>query len=107
MNEYAQIPEHMLVSITHYVLHGQPVGGFLTGIITNDLGMAVGHADAENRQLIATYYRFFYNRTPSECFGSMKAKVEWEKKKGAVGQGWVRQDSDKYALNRWLVSAKG
>lgn len=67
--EYAQIPDHMQESIMNYILHRHELGSFLTGVITNNLRMAVCNADAENLPLIKLYVLWFYNVCPSNLVG--------------------------------------
>jgi len=89
--EYAVIPAHMQETIRRYVIDRQPSypGGitgnppqlhyvdFLTAVICNDLRNAVGHADADNLPLIPLYVRWFYNRAPAGCHGSIAAFEAW------------------------------
>jgi hypothetical protein len=59
-------------------------GPFLTAVICNDLGRAVGYADSENLPLLKTYVEWFYNVPPSDCKGSAAAMRDWLKEKPAV-----------------------
>lgn len=76
-NSYAQIPEHMQAALRRYVLEGIQPGDFLTGVITNDLKRAVGHADAINLPLLKLYVQWFYNIAPGFCWGSTAIMREW------------------------------
>ena len=64
------IPEHMMEGIKNYTDHGLEPGSFLTAIICNDLKGAVGKADDINIVNIPAYVDYFYNHTPSSCWGS-------------------------------------
>lgn len=75
--EYAAIPDHMQGAIRRYVMHGIKPGDFLTGIITNDLRRAVGHADGKNLPLLPLYVQWFYNEPPSGCWGSPEIMQRW------------------------------
>lgn len=67
-----QIPEHMHSGIVNYLVHRLQPGDFLTGVLTNDLGKAVAHADDTNLWLIPVYVAFFYNEAPASCWGSIE-----------------------------------
>ena len=71
------IPERMMGGITRYVEQGIPPGDFLTAIIENNLSEAVGRADDENIRNIPAYVAYFYNKTPSPCWGSRQAMKSW------------------------------
>lgn len=75
--DYAAIPERMQESIRRYVIDRVRPGEFLMAVIFNDLRNAVGHADAENLQLLPLYVRWFYNRAPAACHGSPTKFVAW------------------------------
>lgn len=78
-NEYAQIPPHMQEAIRRYVLQGLAPGHFLQGVISNDLRMAVNHADETNLPLIRLYVSWFYNHAPAPCTGSLEKMLNWVK----------------------------
>lgn len=78
-NEYAQIPPHMQEAIRRYVVQGLAPGHFLQGVITNDLRMAVNHADDTNLPLIRLYVGWFYNQAPALCHGSLDTMLNWLK----------------------------
>lgn len=71
------IPEYMHSGIVNYVVYGIQPGDFLTGIITGDLYKAVNYADDTNLPLLAAYAVFFYNYTPSSCWGSKPTMIAW------------------------------
>ena len=75
--QYADIPAHMQDAIRRYVIQGYKPGDFLTGVITNNLRQAVGHADETNLPLLKTYVQWFYNEAPGSCWGSVQAMNEW------------------------------
>jgi hypothetical protein len=74
---YAQIPPHMQEAIRRYVVQGLAPGQFLQGVISNDLRMAVGHADQTNLPLIKLYVQWFYNVAPAACYGSLETMLKW------------------------------
>lgn len=81
--EYAQIPPHMQDSIRRYVVQGILPGHFLQGVITNDLRMAVNHADDTNLPLIRRYVQWFYNHAPANCHGSQQTMLQWSAERAA------------------------
>ena len=77
------IPERMRPAIEAYVLRGQIPGDFLRSIICNDLREACIKADDENLYNIPAYVAYFYQYTPSGCWGSKEKMIDWiEFKKG-------------------------
>jgi hypothetical protein len=71
------IPEYMHSGIVMYVVYGIQPGDFLTGVLTNDLYKAAMYADDINENLLATYVAFFYNHTPTGCWGSIGKMDSW------------------------------
>tara|TARA_R110000824_G_scaffold8899_1_gene40336 strand:- start:1985 stop:2362 length:378 start_codon:yes stop_codon:yes gene_type:complete len=81
---YDELPTTMLPSLYRYVVEGKRPGGFLTAVIENDLMAAVSRADASNLKALPVWAKFFYNCTPSECFGSVEKMREWCKAREEV-----------------------
>lgn len=71
------IPERMMDHIEAYIMEGTPVGGFLSAVICNDLSNAVGRADDENLRNLPAFVGYFYNKAPSECWGSKEKMQAW------------------------------
>lgn len=71
------IRDQMMESIKGYIEHRQPVGGFLTEVITNNLRGAIIRADDENLLNLPAFIDYFYNEAPSECWGSVEAMHKW------------------------------
>lgn len=74
---YEEIPEHMRAAMLSYVQIGHLTGDFLHAVVSNDLGGAVGRADPQNLPLIPLYVRWFYNRAPAVCHGSIDIVNAW------------------------------
>jgi hypothetical protein len=74
---YDQIPPHMQEAIRRYVVQGIAPGHFLQGVISNDLRMAVNHADSTNLPLLKLYAQWFYNVAPSGCHGNLANMLKW------------------------------
>lgn len=71
------IPGHLWHGIKHYVLERQPVGDFLTAVITNNLVRAIQRADARSLEALTDVVRYFYNETPIDCWGSVEKMEAW------------------------------
>lgn len=76
------LPEHMIGAVKRYVLNRIPPGSFLSAVICNDLREAVGRADDENARSLSNWVRFFYNYTPSGCWGSPDNFRRWLSNEG-------------------------
>ena len=72
-------------SLKRYVLMGDPVGGFLSAVLENDLFGAVGMADERNAPEINRYVRWLYNYAPAVCKGSREARRAWQEAGGREG----------------------
>lgn len=57
-------------------------GSFLWAVVTNDLLLAVGKADDENKHLLAEWARWFYNKAPGGSHGSIEKVKAWAKAHG-------------------------
>lgn len=64
-------------SLTAYVKYGQPTGGFLEAVLSNDLCEAIGRADGTNGPALAHILAFAYNELPSSCWGSPAKYNNW------------------------------
>lgn len=71
------IPDRMLDGIYRYIQHGILPGSFLTAVLNNNLADAVAHADDENMANLPAYVAYFYNETPSLCWGSAERVRNW------------------------------
>lgn len=79
------IPHHLWPGLKAFVLTGRPVGDFLRAVISNDLKLAVAHADDESIQHLRDIVRYFYNETPGGCSGSPERYAYWVKEGGFAG----------------------
>lgn len=73
-------------SVDRYIETGLPVGDFLTGVLTNDLGKACRHADSRNLPMIPVYWNYLYNRAPTGCYGSKEKHDIWVEHRGLQGK---------------------
>ena len=83
MRDYG-IPSHD-TGLAHYIMHGRPMGHFLTAIVENNLRGAVDRADEENSKAIVQLVRFMYNYAPAGCWGNPENVKTWRDHKGLVG----------------------
>jgi hypothetical protein len=79
------VPEHCQDGLIDYLVHGHPVGSFLTAVLSNDLREAAGRADETNRVALHCYVAFLYNCAPAPAWGSEDAVARWRAIGGHVG----------------------
>jgi hypothetical protein len=85
--DYGRLPPHLQGGVRRYIEKGIPPGDFLTAVITNDLFLAISHADSTSLAALPDIVRFFYNESPSGCWGTpekMKAWMQTGHKKNIV-----------------------
>lgn len=78
LNE-SRIPDYMHTGLVDYITEGNPVGGFLHAILSNDLKRACNAADDNNQKVIYDYVLFLYNFAPAACWGSPERVEQWMK----------------------------
>jgi hypothetical protein len=71
------LDEEIIESIRFYVKSGLEPGSFLTAVICNDLKEACARADRENIRRLPAIVAYFYNETPSPCWGSRARMDAW------------------------------
>ena len=71
------IPDYMIGAAKRYVINRLSPGSFLSSVICNDLREAVSRADEQNLLCLANWVKFFYNYTPSGCWGSPDNFRDW------------------------------
>jgi hypothetical protein len=76
-NRYHLIGKPILEGINRYVLTHQPVGHFLTAVLTNDLRTAFGRADPENEKILHDIVGYCYNEVPGLCQGTAAKYKAW------------------------------
>ncbi|MEF8794030.1 hypothetical protein [Thiohalorhabdus sp.] len=79
------IDEPEALSLHHYITRGDPLGGFLSAVMSNQLVEAYSKADNHNRQHMEAYAFFLFNDAPMDCWGSPEAVQEWAHKGGLLG----------------------
>ena len=63
----------LLDGLVNYVEKGWAPGDALTGILENNLGKFVAHADPVTLENLKLLFQFVYNVLPSNCWGSAEA----------------------------------
>ena len=63
--------------LARHILIGQPTGGFLTALLSNDLDDAVFRADPTSLAALSELTRFVRHCTPPLCHGSRAAVKAW------------------------------
>ena len=71
------VPEHLRAGLLGYLFRHEPVGGFLTSVLTNDLHEAVGRADPASFAALPKIIQFLYACAPSLSWGSEQAVKDW------------------------------
>lgn len=85
--QWGIIPRHMRQSVYDYVMHGVPVGGFLTSVISDQsISFVWAKADQTNRDQMNGWMIFLYNYFPSQARGSEAAMNAWIEQGGIIGK---------------------
>lgn len=71
------IPDRMMPAIKRYIEEKIAPGDFLTAVIQNNLTEACAMADDENLRNLPAYVAYFYNESPTNCWGSKKKMKAW------------------------------
>ena len=79
------IPQRTMGGIDRYVEEGIHPGHFLKAVITNNLLEALERADNENISALYDIMKYFFNSTPSECWGSIENFNNWRLHRGKAG----------------------
>jgi hypothetical protein len=73
----AALPHHLQEGLREYLVARQPVGGFLTAVLANDLSGAVLRADPVSEAALKDLARFLHNHAPPDAHGSAEAVHQW------------------------------
>lgn len=71
------IPDRFKLGLDQYVTKCQPVGGFLTAVLSNDLTASVMRADSDALLALPNIVAYCYNYLPCNCWGSRKEVDAW------------------------------
>ena len=81
MSPYPRIPQYIRRKLDDYAQNHQPIGGFLTAVLGNDLQGAVCRADEDSLYGLLDIVHYVYNELPSTCWGSPEKVKAWLEKK--------------------------
>lgn len=80
------LPGHMVHGVLGFIERGEPVGGFLSALFSNDLRGTFERADDVNQRAVLAYITFLYNYAPAGCWGSSERFEKWQEQGGLAGQ---------------------
>jgi hypothetical protein len=83
--DWSRIPNHCRDGLKAFIEQGRPTGSFLYAVLSNDLELAVGHADDVNKFRLADYINFLRSCAPTNCWGSPEKVDAWNKRGGLQG----------------------
>ena len=83
------VPGDMQDGLERYVNDGCRPGNFLSAVLSNNLEMAVQHADSTNISRLFDYVYVIYNNAPAGCHGSKERFEAWIKRGGLNERGKV------------------
>ena len=75
--KYPTAPVHLLDAIHRYATDRQPVGGFLTAVLENNLREAMGRADDASRHGLFHIVQYCHWELPGNCWGSPAKVKAW------------------------------
>jgi hypothetical protein len=73
--------EDAKTKLKDYATKGNPPGGFLSAVLSNDLTGAVGSADKDSLEILPDIVKWVFNELPSNVWGSPAKVNEHIKKK--------------------------
>lgn len=86
LESYKGVPADTLHSINEYVQTGQPIGGFLTAVLENNLVQSFNRADDRNIAAMFDIVSYLYNHCPMDCYGSPDKVEAWYRKHREAGR---------------------
>lgn len=94
----SNVPDHTLGDLQRYVEYGQPIGGFLQAVLSNDLAESFGMADEINRESMFEIVKFCHVALPDLCWGTLEKVEDWinmaqeERFEFVMNSQWYRAD---------------
>lgn len=83
---HEMLPSYMVPGVLGYIERGEPVGGFLSALFSNDLRGTFERADDTNQRAVLTYMKFLYGYAPAGCWGSPERFEKWQEQGGLEGR---------------------
>lgn len=92
------IPTHTMESLDSYFLKGYEPGGFLTGVLTNNLIGAVNSADSANRHAIYEIVKWLTTeaKVPRGSWGCAENVLDWLRDRNSIRTKWVDKMEKEY-----------
>ena len=72
-----KIPQRTIDGLTRYVENRIHPGDFLRAVLENNLSMAFGRADDENRECMYEIVAYIYTKLPAQSWGSEEKVYRW------------------------------
>jgi hypothetical protein len=80
-----EVPAHLREGLVEHVLHGRPVGSFLTACLRGDLLEAVSCAASDVTFAdLRAIMKWLYNEAPGGCWGTSAKVLEWAQGESAA-----------------------
>ncbi len=80
-----QLPPAMLAPLVRYLAYGDPLGGFLTALVSGELFEAACHADGNNNPRLADFAKWIQQSWPQVSYGSGDTVRAWQELGGLEG----------------------
>ena len=81
-SEYGKaIPGETIIGLARYLILGEWPGGFLQGVLENDLTKAILLGDAQNIKGLASIVKWLFSYAPDVAWGSKEKVHKWVNKK--------------------------
>jgi len=74
---YDLIRPEIQKKLDRYGTHREPVGGFLTAVLSGNLVDACAKADPENLRALPAIVSYIYNQLPTRCWGTPEIVQVW------------------------------
>ena len=83
--EYKKIRGSVMASLERYYFGGMSPGGYVRGVLENDLLKALSHSSPEHGEEAFTIAKFAYNVLPARAWGSKENVDAWINEEGLGG----------------------
>lgn len=80
MDEYREIPDHLLESLDGYLRYGHDPGSGLSAILRNDLMETFRRCDDQTLMVLPLLARYIYNSIPAAAWGSDARVERWRQR---------------------------
>ncbi len=77
LQDFGLIRRNIVEGMNRFVLLHQPVGHFLTAVLSNNLREAFARADNENQKTMFQIVSYCHNQIPGNCWGTPEKVKAW------------------------------